>query len=198
MANDAVTEQARMRRFRDAALPHLDEVYTLARYLMRNTDDADDAVQECYLRALRHFDSYRGPAMKPWLLAILRNVCHAEFARRGRGEVPTDYAQDQSVAEEMPMWQEPQTSPEKVILQQQDRATIRRLVEELPEPFREAIVLREMNDLSYKEIAEVAGVPVGTVMSRLARARAMLRSAWNTAETATARPGSAAAPGIAL
>jgi RNA polymerase sigma-70 factor (ECF subfamily) len=198
MANDAVTEQARMRRFRDAALPYLDEVYTLARYLMRNTDDADDAVQECYLRALRHFDSYRGPAMKPWLLAILRNVCHAEFARRGRGEVPTDYAQDQSVAEEMPMWQEPQTSPEKVILQQQDRATIRRLVEELPEPFREAIVLREMNDLSYKEIAEVAGVPVGTVMSRLARARAMLRSAWNTAETATARPGSAAAPGIAL
>jgi RNA polymerase sigma-70 factor (ECF subfamily) len=198
MANDAVTEQARMRRFRDAALPYLDEVYTLARYLMRNTDDADDAVQECYLRALRHFDSYRGPAMKPWLLAILRNVCHAEFARRGRGEVPTDYVQDESVAEEMPMWQEPQTSPEKVILQQQDRATIRRLVEELPEPFREAIVLRELNDLSYKEIAEVAGVPVGTVMSRLARARAMLRSAWNTAETATARPGSAAAPGIAL
>ena len=198
MANDAVAEQARMRRFRDAALPHLDEVYTLARYLMRNSDDADDAVQECYLRALRHFDSYRGPAMKPWLLAILRNVCNAEFARRGRGEVPTDYVPDESVADEMPMWNEPQASPEKMIVQQQDRATIRRLVEELPEPFREAIVLREINDLSYKEIAEVAGVPVGTVMSRLARARAMLRSAWNTAETATARPGSAAAPGIAL
>jgi len=198
MANDAVAEQEQMRRFRDAALPHLDEVYTLARYLMRNTDDAEDAVQECYLRALRHFDSYRGPAMKPWLLAILRNVCNNEFTRRSRGEVPTDYAQDESVPEEMPMWQEPQTSPEKMILQQQDRATIRRLVEELPEPFREAIVLREMNDLSYKEIAEVAGVPVGTVMSRLARARAMLRSAWNTAETATARPGSATAPGIAL
>ena len=198
MANDAVAEQARMRRFRDAALPHLDEVYTLARYLMRNTSDAEDAVQECYLRALRHFDSYRGPAMKPWLLTIVRNVCNAAFARRGRGEVPTDYVQDELVAEEMPMWQEPQASPEKVILQQQDRATIRRLVEELPEPFREAIVLREVNDLSYKEIAEVAGVPVGTVMSRLARARAMLRSAWNTAETATARPGSAAAPGIVL
>ncbi len=198
MANDAVAEQEQMRRFRDAALPHLDEVYTLARYLMRNTDDAEDAVQECYLRALRHFDSYRGPAMKPWLLAILRNVCNNEFTRRSRGEVPTDYAQDESVPEEMPMWQEPQTSPEKMILQQQDRATIRRLVEALPEPFREAIVLREMNDLSYKEIAEVAGVPVGTVMSRLARARAMLRSAWNTAETATARPGSATAPGIAL
>jgi len=198
MANDAAAEQARMRRFRDVALPHLNEVYTLARYLMRNTDDAEDAVQECYLRALRHFDSYRGPAMKPWLLAILRNVCKNEFTRRRSGELPTDYTQDESLAEEMPMWQEPQASPEKMMVQQQDSATIRRLVAELPEPFREAIVLREMNDLSYKEIAEVAGVPVGTVMSRLARGRSMLHSAWNAAETATARLGSAAAPGIAL
>ena len=70
------------RRFRDAALPHLDGVYTLARYLLRDPSDAEDAVQECYLRALKHFDSYRGPAMKPWLFAILRNVCRAEFARR--------------------------------------------------------------------------------------------------------------------
>ena len=70
------------RRFRDAALPYLDDVYTLARYLLRDAADAEDAVQECYLRALKHFDSYRGPAMKPWLFAILRNVCRAEFARR--------------------------------------------------------------------------------------------------------------------
>ena len=187
MANDALTEQERMRRFSDAALPHMDDVYTLARYLMRNAADAEDAVQECYLRALRHFDSYRGPAMKPWLLAILRNVCNSEFARRGRGEVPTDHAQEEPLAEGMPMWQEPQASPEKVMLQQQDSATIRRLVAELPAPFREAIVLREINDLSYQEIAEVAGVPVGTVMSRLARARAMLRSAWNAAEASTAK-----------
>ncbi|MGB3745890.1 MAG: sigma factor, partial [Xanthobacteraceae bacterium] len=100
MANDAVAEQERMRRFRDAALPHLDDLYTLARYLLRNPTDAEDAVQDCYLRALRHFDSYRGPAMKPWLLAILRNVCKAEFARRGKGEIPTDFAQDESVAED--------------------------------------------------------------------------------------------------
>jgi len=198
MANDAVAEQERMRRFRDAALPHLDDVYTLARYLMRNAADAEDAVQECYLRALRHFDSYRGPAMKPWLLAILRNVCNAEFARRSKEELPTDYAQEESLAEEMPMWQEPQASPEKAMLRQQDSATIRRLVAELPAPFREAIVLREINDLSYQEIAEVAGVPVGTVMSRLARARAMLRSAWNAAEASTAKPGSATASAITL
>ena len=193
MADDAVAEQERMRTFQAAALPHLDDVYTLARYLMRNTHDAEDAVQECFLRALRHFDSYRGPAMKPWLLAILRNVCNAEFARRGKEELPTDYATDETLAEEMPMWQEPQASPEKMIVQRQDSATIRRLVAELPEPFREAIVLREVNDLSYKEIAEVAGVPVGTVMSRLARARAMLRSAWNATENSIVRPGPAAA-----
>jgi RNA polymerase sigma-70 factor, ECF subfamily len=171
----------RAQRFRDAALPHLDEVYTAARYLLRNTNDAEDAVQECYLRALRHFDGYRGPAMKPWLLAILRNVCNAEFVRRASGEVPTDYAQDESAVVTMPMWQEPQTSLAKV-MQQQDSARIWRLVAELPEPFREAIVLREINDLSYKEIAQVAGVQVGTVMSRLARARSLLRTAWNLQE----------------
>lgn len=198
MADDAVAEQERMRTFQAAALPHLDDVYTLARYLMRNTQDAEDAVQECYLRALRHFDSYRGPAMKPWLLAILRNVCNAEFTRRGRGEVPTDYASDESLGDEMPMWQEPQASPEKMMVGQQDTTTIRRLVAQLPEPFREAIVLRELNDLSYKEIAEVAGVPVGTVMSRLARARAMLRAAWHAAETTTPRPGPAIASRTAL
>ena len=102
MANGADAEKEKMGRFRDGALPHLDDLYTLASYLMRNATDAEDVVEECYLRALRHFYSYRGPAMKPWLLAILRNVCNAEFARRARGEVPTDYAQDESVAKEMP------------------------------------------------------------------------------------------------
>ncbi len=197
MADDAVAEQERMRNFQAAALPHLDDVYTLARYLMRNTHDAEDAVQECYLRALRHFDSYRGPAMKPWLLAILRNVCNAEFARRRKEEVPTDFVDDESTAEEMPMWQEPQTSPEKMMVRQQDTATIRQLVAELPRPFREVIVLREMNNLSYQEIAEAAGVPVGTVMSRLARARAMLRAAWNAAENTAVRPGQPATSGTA-
>jgi RNA polymerase sigma-70 factor, ECF subfamily len=170
-----------VRRFRDAALPYLDDVFTLARYLMRNAADAEDSVQECYLRALRHFDSYRGPAMKPWLLAILRNVCNAEFARRGKHETPTDLVANES-AEAEPIWQEPSALPETTLMRQQDGASIQRLVAGLPQPFREAIVLREINDLSYHEIAEVAGVPVGTVMSRLARARSMLRSAWNAAE----------------
>ena len=193
MSGDANAEQERARRFRDAALPYLDDVYALARYLMRNAADADDAVQECYLRALRHFDSYRGPAMKPWLLTILRNVCHAEFARRGKHETPTDFAEDAPAAGE-PMWQEPQTSPEVALLREQDGATIRRLIADLPQPFREAIVLREVNDLSYDEIAEVARIPVGTVMSRLARARAMLRAAWNSADDAPVEAAQGSAP----
>jgi len=186
MTGDGNAEQDKARRFRDAALPYLDDVFALARYLMRNAPDAEDAVQECYLRALRHFDSYRGPAMKPWLLAILRNVCNAEFARRGRLDVGADDAETEQTAEQQPMWQEAQASPEAGLLRRHDDETIRRLIAALPQPFRETIVLREVNDLSYQEIAAVAGVPVGTVMSRLARARAMLRSAWNAAEGSTA------------
>jgi len=182
MTGYANSENDKARRFRELALPHLDDLYTLARYLMRNAADADDAVQESYLRALRHFDSYRGPAMKPWLLTILRNVCNAEFAQRGRRETSADQSEEDEVT--LPMWQEPH-SAETVLLRQQDGETVRRLVAALPHQFREAIVLREINDLSYHEIAQVAGVPVGTVMSRLARARSMLRSAWNATEGTT-------------
>jgi RNA polymerase sigma factor (sigma-70 family) len=178
--NAANDDPEKARRFRDAALPHLDDVYTLARYLLREPADAEDAVQECYLRALKHFDSYRGPAMKPWLLAILRNVCRAEFARRATS--PTAAVDDlPDSAEQTPLWREAQETPETQMLRQRDASAIRRLVTALEEPFRETFVLREIHNLSYREIADIVAAPVGTVMSRLARARAMLRSAW-TAE----------------
>ena len=169
------------RRFREAALPCLDDVYTLARYLLRDPTDAEDAVQECYLRALKHFHTYRGPAMKPWLFAILRNVCRAEYARRASS--PTAPIEDvpESV-EQTPLWNEAQETPEAQMLRTRDAATVRRLVSALAEPFRETFVLREINNLSYREIADAVGAPVGTVMSRLARARAMLRSAWMAEE----------------
>jgi len=158
--NGSDLHQDKARRFRDAALPYLDDVYTLARYLLRNTGDAEDAVQECYLRALRH----------------------GEFARRSGGlhyiDQYVDGEADKDEDAVRPLWQEPQLSPETEVLHQRDAQTIRRLVAELPDQFREAIVLREINDLSYREIADVVGVPVGTVMSRLARARSMLRKAW--------------------
>jgi RNA polymerase sigma factor (sigma-70 family) len=175
--NASTEDPEKARRFRDAALPYLDDVYTLARYLLRDAADAEDAVQECFLRALKHFDSYRGPAIKPWLFAILRNVCRAEYARRANApataldDVPED-------SEKTPLWREAQETPETQLVRRFDATTIRRLVAALAEPFREAFVLREIHDLSYREIADVADVPVGTVMSRLARARALLRSAW--------------------
>ena len=181
----AAGDDEKVRRFRDAALPCLDDVFTLARYLMRNEADAEDAVQECYLRALRHFDSYRGPAIKPWLLAILRNVCKAEFARRGTMPASSGDKNDEQAEDPPPIWQEQQPSPEAQLLQRSDGQRIRRLVAALPQPFREAVVLRDINNLSYREIAEAAGIPVGTVMSRLARARSMLRAAWNGEEGST-------------
>jgi RNA polymerase sigma-70 factor (ECF subfamily) len=178
-ASDDNPEKAR--RFREAALPLLDDVYTLARYLLRDASDAEDAVQECYLRAFKHFDSYRGPAMKPWLFAILRNVCRAEYARRAT--TPTSPIEDvPQSAEQAPLWHEVQETPEAQLLRRWDSDTVRRLIATLAEPFRETFVLREIQNLSYREIAAVAEVPVGTVMSRLARARAMLRSAWMAEE----------------
>jgi len=167
----------RAQRFREIALPCLDDVYTLARYLLRDASDADDAVQECYLRALKHFDTYRGPAIKPWLFAILRNVCRAEYARRA-GAPSGSVDELPEAAEQPPIWQETQETPEAQIVRRWDADTGRRLIAALAEPFRETFVLREIENLSYREIADVADVPVGTVMSRLARARAMLRSAW--------------------
>ena len=181
--NGASDNPAKARRFRDAALPHLDAVYTLARYLLRNPADAEDAVQECYLRALRHFDTIRGPAIKPWLLAILRNVCRAEYARRSVVElydVKAEAADKSKDAE--PLWSQPPETPETAMFRKLDSETLRGLVASLPESFREVIVLREIDDLSYREIADIVGVPVGTVMSRLARARSMLRAAWLAAE----------------
>src|SRR5450759_1892125 len=119
--------------------------------------------------------------MKPWLFAILRNVCRAEFARRASS--PTDTIEDVAEdAAQTPLWCEAQETPETQLLRGRDASTIRRLIGALAEPFRETFVLREIHNLSYREIADVAEVPVGTVMSRLARARAMLRAAWMAEE----------------
>ena len=165
------------RRFRDAALPHLDEVYSLSRYLLRNPSDAEDAVQECYLRALKHFASFRGDAIKPWLFAILRNVCRAAYAQRATGPQATESNDDT-----LPLWGEPPETPETHVLRRHDTEAVRSMVSALPDAYREAIVLREIHDMSYREIAEIVDVPVGTVMSRLARARSLLRAAWISAE----------------
>ncbi|MCC8962658.1 hypothetical protein H8A95_10145 [Bradyrhizobium sp. Pear76] len=162
-------------QFRDAALPWLDDAYAFAQILMRTEVDAEQAVQDCYLRALRQFDGVRGPAVRPWLLAILKTVCQEKLGDMlGRRGPPTDEAgtKEKSGRRALP--------------------TIRQLVDDLPAPLGEVIALREMIDLSYKEIAEVTGVPVTTVMSRIAEARGLLLAARRTtqasAEPAAARP----------
>ena len=160
-------------RFKALALPHLDAVYTLARYLMRGSAEADDAVQECYLRAFRHFETFRGGPIKPWLLAILRNVCHGTYAAGGR------LVYGDSDERVTPMWREDPPTPEQAMLRIQSDGTLRRLIGELPAEFREVIVLREINELSYRDIATVIEAPIGTVMSRLARARDLLQKAWS-------------------
>jgi RNA polymerase sigma-70 factor (ECF subfamily) len=169
----------RAARFRSLALPYLDDVYSLARYLLGNATDAEDATQEAFLRAFRHFDSLRGPDIKPWLFAILRNVCRN--ARRSSPEI--SIAGDPADASEAaPLWHVECETPESEVLRQRDAEAVRRLLEALPETFREVVVLREIDDLSYREIADIVGVPVGTVMSRLARGRALLRAAWIAAD----------------
>ena len=180
-----VIDGGRADRFKELALPHLDELYTLARYLMRNASDADDAVQECYLRAFRHFATFRGGPIKPWLMAILRNVCHSTYAARARLVYGADAMPDEPAAD--PIWREVSETPEQAVVRLHESDTMRRLIGELPAEFREVIVLREINDLSYRDIATVIEVPIGTVMSRLARARAMLRDAWIAAEGGSER-----------
>ena len=183
MARDAAYsgDDGRAERFKTQALPHLDEVYTLARYLLRNASDADDAVQECYLRAFRHFDTFRGGPIKPWLLAILRNACLATYA----GGVKLVYTADASEPQVLPVWREETETPEQTMLRRHASETMQRLIGELPAEFREVIVLREINDLSYRDIAIVIEAPIGTVMSRLARGRKLLREAWVKAEGET-------------
>src|SRR5690349_8789858 len=125
-------DPARAQRFRDAALPHLDAVYTLARYLLRNPTDAEDAVQECYLRALRHSDTMRSPTIKPWLFAILRNVCNAEYARRSVVELRDINTEADNSELAVPMWTEPQDTPEMAMISKVEGETIQGLVASLP------------------------------------------------------------------
>ncbi len=183
MANHASDDRyGKVSRFNALALPHLDDVYTLARYLLGRQADAEDAVQECYLRAFRYFDTFSGSAVKPWLFAILRNVCRSlRAANHGVVSVEIDTVKEDG-REIAPVWSEPGETPEAAIIRDHDAATLRNFIQNLPAEFREVLVLREINDLSYREIAQIVDVPIGTVMSRLARARGMLRAAWIAAE----------------
>ena len=161
-------------------MPHLDAAYNLARWLAGNPADAEDVVQEAYLRAYRYFHAWQGGNFRVWLLTIVRNS-FLTWAKENRGsrlvfhaETPTGGSADT----EATAWGEPPRDPESLLLQRLDSETLTRTMQRLPVEYREVLLLREVEDLAYKEIAEVLGVPIGTVMSRLARARLALRKLW--------------------
>ena len=145
-------------------MPHLDAAYNLARWLMGNEHDAEDAAQDACVRALTFFEGFHGQDGRAWLLAIVRNTCYTWLRKRRRPELGE--VGDRHAARE--------PDPEQLQLQSADRAAVRRALEQLPEEFREVLVLRELEGLSYKQLAGVMEVPIGTVMSRLARARRRL------------------------
>ncbi len=155
--------------FEQVVLPHMDAAYNLARWLVRNTQDAEDIVQEAYLRAFKFFGGYQGGDSRAWVLKIVRNTCYSFFEKNRPAELAEEFDETvhTAVAE--------QPGVEAALLQSADSQMLRAALDELPVSFREVLILRELEGLSYKEIAEVVGVPIGTVMSGLARGRAQLR-----------------------
>ena len=155
--------------FEQVVLPHLDAAYNLARWLVRNTQDAEDIVQEAYLRAFKFFSGYQGGDARAWVLKIVRNTSYS-FLEKNR---PADLAEE--FDEKIHTAGGGQPSAEAALWQSADSRMLREVLDDLPVNFREVLVLRELESMSYKEIAEVMGVPIGTVMSGLARGRAQLR-----------------------
>ena len=156
-------------RFEQALLPHLDAAYNLARWLTRDDHDAEDLVQAAYLRALKFFGGFRGANSRAWLLTIVRNTCYTWIEQKRARGPETAFDEEIHSAETSTM------DPGNPVLREEDEQSVRRAVEDLPAELREVVVLRELEGLSYKEIAAIAGIPMGTVMSRLARARERLR-----------------------
>lgn len=163
------------RRFDTLVLPHLDAAYNLARWLCGNPGDADDVVQESFLRAFRLFGSFRGDHARPWLLAIVRNTWFNTWQKR-RAAAETGY--DESLPDaDLPDWHGAPGDPEQWLLRAEDVRLVHAALERLPVAFREVLVLRELEELHYRDIARIVDIPVGTVMSRLARGRRMLAAA---------------------
>src|SRR5579864_3291284 len=179
-SEDALPQDDRRRRFELLALPHLDAAYNLARWLAGNTTDADDVVQDAYLRAYRYFDSFQGGNFRVWLLTIVRNafITWVKENRSGRMMFVPDTPVADDADKEETMWGSRPRDPEALLMDSIDSQTLSRLMEQLPSEYREVLLLREVEDLAYKEIADVTGSPIGTVMSRLSRARLALRKLW--------------------
>jgi RNA polymerase sigma-70 factor, ECF subfamily len=162
-------EQNRRVQFEQVVLPHLDAAHNLARWLTRSDQDAEDVVQEACLRAFKFFGGFQGGDSRAWLLMIVRNTCYTWLRQNRMPEPAVSFDDDSAVV------QCEGSNPEELLQRSVDQQLLKHALEELPTEFREVIVLRELENLSYKEIAYVAKIPVGTVMSRLARARKQLQ-----------------------
>ena len=169
-----MSEDENRRRFESLAMPHLDAAYNLARWLTHNDHDAQDVVQEALLRALRYIGSFRGDSARAWLLQIVRHTCYSWLRENRPAErILFDDADDAWQNVPAPAMDEPQA----VAMRNADRVQINQAIAALPIAFREVLVLRELEDFSYNDIARIADIPLGTVMSRLARARGLMRQA---------------------
>jgi RNA polymerase sigma-70 factor, ECF subfamily len=167
----------RRARFERVVLPHLDAAYSLARWLTRNDTDASDIVQDAFLRAFRYFDGYRDGDAKSWLLKIVRHTCYSWLARNRPADVisleaEVEFGREATIDS---------VDAEALLESRSDLRRINQLIGALPVPLREILILRELHELGYHEIAEVTGVPIGTVMSRLYRARSQLLRAFDSA-----------------
>ena len=162
MSQPALKKSARLESFEGLFLPHLNAAYNLARWLTCDDQDGDDLVQEAYLRAWKAFDSFRGDRSRPWLLKIVRNTCYT-WRRRNRTTEIFD--------EDMHGVQDAASNPEAILVRNTDRELVQEALRGLPPRLREVLVLRAFEDLSYKQIAAISGISIGTVMSRLARGR---------------------------
>jgi RNA polymerase sigma factor (sigma-70 family) len=159
------------RSFEEVVLPHLDAAFNYARWLTKSDADAEDVVQDAYVRALRFFSSLRGEDARAWLLTIVRHTWYGRFPRRAGA--PLTMVEDENAGDR----RDESLDPEALLIQHQTVQHVRDALELLPADFREVLVLRELEGLAYKEIAAIVGIPIGTVMSRLARARERLQSA---------------------
>jgi RNA polymerase sigma-70 factor (ECF subfamily) len=168
--------------FEEAVMPHLDAAYNLARWLTRNEYDAQDMVQEAYLRAFRFFGGFHGSDARAWLLTIVRNTCYTWLKRNKAAELSGDFE------EAVLMRESDEPDPEASHLLKVQKQLLNEAIEKLPIEFREVVILRELEELSYKEIASITGAPIGTVMSRLSRARKRLSSYLRGERTARPRP----------
>jgi RNA polymerase sigma-70 factor (ECF subfamily) len=166
-----MTQQINSINFEEAVLPYLDAAYNLARWLTRNEQDAQDIVQEAYLRAFRFFPAFRGGDVRSWIMKIVRNTCYTWIHENRPLQGAMEFDENLIPPDRRGL------NPEEVVLQNDAGILVRKALEELPTNFREVLILRELDGMSYKEIAEITGMAAGTVMSSLSRARVRLRQA---------------------